>query len=622
MTRIQDFENRKFFFYAIAIVVGLIFTWRLFSIQVLDDRYKLSAQDNAVRRVTLYPDRGYIYDRNGELLVSNQPAYDIMVTPREVKDLDTSLLLQDLGLSRKEFSEYWNAMRKRTGYSHYKPNLFIAQMSRKQIASFQERSFEYAGFYIQKRTLRHYPFSSSANVLGYIREASDALVNQDNSYRSGDFVGANGIEKSYEEVLRGKRGVAYRVVDVYNREHGSFEDGIFDTMPIPGKSVTSTLDIHLQMYGEQLMQNKRGSIVAIEPGTGEILALISSPSYDPNLMVGRERNKNYNRLYSDTFNMPLFDRSLLAEYPPGSPFKVINGLIALQEGVITPNTTIYCNHGFHYKNLHVACHSPSGNYNLHNAVTESCNGYFCQVYKDIIEKYPNAQEGMNAWSQHVKSFGLGGFLNNDLYTGRKGFVPDADYYNRVYNGKYWRAVTTISNGIGQGELLVTPIQLANMTAAIANRGHYYTPHIVRSTNGEPIADSNFVKPKYTTIEPQYFEPVIQGMVDVFESRDGTAYYSRIPGIRIGGKTGTAENPHGQDHSIFICFAPVEDPKIAIAVIVENGYWGSRWAAPISSLLIEKYLTDTISRPSIEKRMMEGSIMEEYLEQQERRIQIQ
>jgi penicillin-binding protein 2 len=620
MTRIQDFENRKFFFYAIAIGVGLVFSWRLFSIQILDDRYKLSAQDNAVRRLTLYPDRGYIYDRNGKLLVSNQPAYDIMVTPREVDDLDTNMLLTDLGLSMEEFVAYWERMRERTGYSYYKPNLLIAQMSREQIASFQERSYEYNGFYVQKRTLRHYPYAAAANVLGYIREASDALVNENSSYRSGDFVGANGIEKSYEEFLRGERGVAYRVVDVYNREHGSFENGIYDTMPIPGFSVTSTLDIELQMYAEQLMSNKRGSVVAIEPGTGEILALVSSPSYDPNLMVGRERNKNYNALYRDSFNMPLFDRSLLAEYPPGSPFKVINGLIALQEGVVTPNTTVYCNHGFHYGNLHVACHSPSGNYNLHNAVMESCNGYFCQVYKDIIEKYPNAEQGMDAWNAHVKSFGLGGYLNNDLYTGRKGFVPDAAYYNRVYKGNSWRAVTTISNGIGQGELLVTPIQLANMTAAIANRGYYYTPHIVKKTNGEQIADSNFVNPKYTTIDERHFDPIIRGMVDVFDRPEGTAFYSRIPGITIGGKTGTAENPHGQDHSIFICFAPVENPKIALAVIVENGYWGSRWAAPISSLLIEKYLTDSISRPAMEERMLEGSIMEEYIQQEERKME--
>ena len=410
--------------------------------------------------------------------------------------------------------------------------------------------------------------------------------------------------------MKGVPGTEFKLVDVHNRVKGNFEEGQYDTLPVPGADVFTTIDIQLQQYGEELMHGKRGSIVAIEPSSGEILALVTSPSYEASLMIGRDRTRNYSRLYIDRINKPLFDRGLLAEYPPGSPFKVIQALVALQEGTITEKTSYTCHHGFHYGRLHVACHcGTSYPLDLRTGISKSCNNYFCNVFKGIIEKYPTAQEGMNVWNKHVESFGLGKFLNNDLPTGRKGFVPDADYYDRAFGYTGWKAVSTISLAIGQGELLLTPIQLANMTATIANRGYYITPHIVKRIGNKTIDDEQLTGKKYTTIDPKHFEKVIPGMLDVFEK--GTARASRHDSITMCGKTGTAENPHGQDHSIFIAFAPMDNPKIALAIIVENGYWGSRWAAPIASLMIEKYITGEIDRPEMEKRMLQGDLSEEY-----------
>jgi len=400
-------------------------------------------------------------------------------------------------------------------------------------------------------------------------------------------------------------------VDHRNRRLGKWKDGAHDEMPVPGLDLVSSIDLELQRYGEALMKGKRGSIVAIEPETGEILALVTSPSYDPNELVGRLRSKNYTRMYYDSINKPLFDRGILAEYPPGSPFKLIGALVGLQEGVITPRTAMTCNHGFHFGSLTVACHCKGGRLALNEAISESCNNYFCTVYQRTIDKDGDAHAGMNRWSAHVKSFGLGTFLGNDLPTGRKGLIPDASYYDRFLGYSTWKGATSVSNGIGQGELVATPIQLANMTAAIANRGYYYTPHIIRESDHGPI-DSNFTMPNYTTVDSQHFEVVINGMFDVFER--GTAKGARMPHITQCGKTGTAQNPHGQDHSVFVSFAPKDQPKIALAVIIENGYWGSRWAAPIASLMTEKYLTDTITRPALEARMFEGDLHEEYRQQ--------
>jgi penicillin-binding protein 2 len=558
----------------------------------------------------VYPGRGLIYDRNHKLLVSNQSAYDLMVIPRQVKNLDTNALCELISITKESFVE---RMKKAKDYSWVKASVFVKQLSKERYSYFHEKLHNFEGFYPQKRILRDYPdYKNAANVIGYIGEATDAYIKKNKGYVKSDLVGMTGIEKSYEKDLKGKAGIQFKMVDVHNRIKGPYQNGRFDTLPDPGKDVICTIDIDLQKYGEQLMQGKRGSIVAIEPTTGEILALISSPTYNPDLMVGRERTKNYNALYVDSIEKPLFDRALLAEYPPGSPFKVINALIGLQEGTLTPSKSYTCHHGFRYGRLHVACHCGT-NYpiTLRTSISKSCNNYYCNVFKSVVEKYPT-QEGMLRWSEHVKSFGLGKYLNNDLPTGRKGFVPTPDYYNKVDGGTNWKAVRAISLGIGQGELLLTPIQMANMTASIANHGFYYTPHIVKAIGNKSIDDPHYTEPKYTTIDSVHFEEVINGMYDVFEK--GTALASKHDSIEMCGKTGTAENPHGQDHSIFTAFAPRKKPKIAIAIIVENGYWGSRWAAPIASLLMEKYITGEVNREALEKRMLDGNLEEEYQKQ--------
>lgn len=605
--------QRKHLFFFFFLSIALIFIGRLFYIQILKDDYKLSALNNVIRKEKVYPGRGLIFDRNGVLLVGNQSAYDLMVIPSQVKPLDTLGFCNLLEIDLETFEQNLKRAKK---YSYLKPSTFMKQISKEKFAFIRERLHLYPGFYPQKRILRSYNYNAAANVVGFIGEASVKFIKNNPHYNQGDLIGKTGIEKSYENELRGKAGVNYRLVDVHNRSKGSYESGLYDTLPTPGADLHSTIDIYLQAYGEKLMQGKRGSVVAIEPESGEILALVTSPNYDPSLMIGRDRTRNYSKLYLDSINKPMFDRGLLAEYPPGSPFKVINALIGLQEGTLSPKTTYTCNHGFHWGRLHVACHcetySPIA---LRKAISKSCNNYFCRVFKGVIEKYPSAQEGMDAWSSHVKSFNLGRYLNNDLPTGRKGLVPNADYYDRAFGYTGWKAVSTISLGIGQGELLLTPVQMANMTATIANRGHFFTPHIVKRIGDQSVTDSNFTKAKYTTIDSIHFSTVIDGMFDVFET--GTARGSRMESIPMCGKTGTAENPHGQDHSIFVAFAPKDNPKIALSIIVENGYWGSRWAAPIASLMIEKYLTDTISRPQLEKRMLEGNLSEEYRSQLEK-----
>jgi len=602
-------KKKQLLLYFFFILVGLAFFVRLFYIQVIDQQYKLSAYNQAQQAQKIYPPRGYIYDRNGVLMVSNQPAFDLMVLSKKVENLDTAQFCELLKITTEQFEIYWKKMTHKRGYSSYKPSVLIPLISNEEYARIQEFLYQYEGFSTQVRVVREYPYKGAANVVGFIREVNDGDIRRNKSYKQGDLIGKAGIDKAYENELKGHAGVKYVMVDNHNRVKGSFLGGRYDTLPQAGADLTSTIDIDLQKYGEELILGKRGSIVAIEPSTGEILCLVTGPNYDPNLLVGRKGSGNYNALYADSINKPLFDRGILATYPPGSPFKVINALIGLQEGVLTTQTSFTCHHGFHFAGLTVACHCSGGSMALIKSISKSCNNYYCTTYKRIIENYPDSHQGMDAWSKHVQSFGLGNFLNNDLPTGTKGLVPTADYYDRNLGWTGWKAITTISLGIGQGELLLSPIQMANFTAAIANRGYYYTPHIVKEINGKPILDSNFTTPKYTTIDSKHFEPVIEGMYQVFE--DGTARGSRIESIPMCGKTGTAENPHGQDHSIFVAFAPKDDPKIAIAVIVENGYWGSRWAAPMASLMIEEYLHDSISRPRIETRITEGDLFEEY-----------
>jgi len=605
--------KRKGLLYFSIILVGCVFLIRLFYLQVLNNSYHNPIKNNSAVKVKYsYPERGYIYDRNGVLLVANQLSYDIMVIPREVKPLDTLEFCSLLKINKSDFIKKLNRAKH---YSTRIPSTFLAAVSKTDFAYLQEKMYKFRGFYIQKRTLRKYPINSAPNVLGYISEVNEKIIKQKPYYQLGELIGTAGVEKTYENTLRGTKGIQYIQRNRFNKEIGPYKEGIYDTLPIPGKDINITIDTKLQQYGEALMKNKRGGIVAIEPSTGEILALVSSPTYNPNLMVGRKRSKNFTKLYLDSINKPLLDRGLQAQYPPGSPFKIMTALAGLQEGVITTTSAVHCFGGYRYgnrKNAFMSCHCEThgASVNLDKAIYRSCNTYFATTYRKIIEKYPNSKEGMDAWNKDITSFGLGKFLNNDLSVGKKGLIPNGDYYNRWYPNVNWTATYNISNAIGQGEILTTPIQLANMTAAVANRGFYYTPHIIKKIQGEIIPEK-FKEIHKTAIDKKYFEPVINGLFDVFEKKHGTAHSSKVSGIEICGKTGTSQNPHGQDHSIFIAFAPKDNPKIAIAVFVENGYWGSRWAGPMATLMIEKYLKGKTIRPYLENRMLTGSLQNEY-----------
>lgn len=598
--------RRSSTFYIVLITILIVFLTRLFQVQILNIDYTTLAERNATTSEKLYAPRGYIYDRDGRLMVGNSPVYDLMVSPYLIKDLDTLAFAKLLQIEVEEIHTRLEIAKR---YSQYRSSIFLKMLSKEEYAKINSELKRFSGFNVQKRILRYYPEKGAANVVGFIGEVNTDFIKVNPKYSSGDLVGKSGIDMSYEQILKGVHGKRYYTVDHRNRKLGKWKEGVYDELPTPGVDLTSSIDLQLQLYGEKLMKGKRGSIVAIEPGTGEILAMVTSPSYDPNDLVGRIRSENYTTLYYDSINKPLFDRGILAEYPPGSPFKLIGALIGLQEQVITPQTTLTCNDGFHYGNLHVACHCKGGPLNLEKAISESCNNYFCSVYKRTIDKGGNSRIGLETWSNHAKSFGLGRFLGNDLPTGRKGNIPDTNYYDQFLGYKGWKGVTSVSNGIGQGELLATPIQMANMTAAIANRGYYYTPHIIKEIGDGTTIDSTYTLRKHTTIDSAHFQAVIEGMYEVFET--GTARGARIPQIKQCGKTGTAQNPHGQDHSIFVSFAPKDDPQIALAVIIENGYWGSRWAAPIASLMTEQYLTDTITRSELENQMLEGNLHEEY-----------
>lgn len=608
---------RKALLFLAIISVGLVFLVRLFYLQVYQNNNNKQLEDTAIQKVYHYPKRGYIYDRNGRLLVANQPSYDLMVIPREVAFESERSLAEFCKLVNITEDVYRTKLNRAKRYSPRLPSPFLTQLSKTDYAALQEKLRKYIGFYIQKRSLRLYNTTIGANVLGDIGEVNQNNINNDNYYKLGDLIGKQGAELSYEKTLRGKKGVKYIQKDRFNRTIGAYKEGIYDTLPQPGKNITLTIDHDLQAYGELLMKHKRGGIIALDPSNGEILAMVSGPSYNPNILVGRNRSKNYTKLHRDTIAKPLFDRSLLADYIPGSPFKLINALVALQEEVITPKDKITCYHGLKYgKNRFMGCHCYSGTKNnMIRGIQESCNAYFGTIYQRILNKEQNASKGIDNWSKHVKSFGLGNFLNNDLSVGRKGRVPDRAYYKNTYPNNFY-ATYTISNAIGQGEVSTTPIQLANMTAAIANRGFYYTPHIIKHIEGDTIP-SRFKIPKHTTINPVHFEPVIQGMHQVYKY--GTAKDLQVKDLKICGKTGTVENfaiVEGKrtqltDHSVFVAFAPMENPKIAIAVFVENGYWGSRFAGKMASLMIEKHLKGHITRTDLERWIFTHSLENEY-----------
>ena len=609
---------RKLLLYLIIITTGTVFVARLFYLQIYNTSFASLSEDNAVKVIYDYPQRGAIYDRNGRLLVTNQPSYDVMVIPRELKPFDTLEFCSILNITKEKLRKQ---LQKARVYSPRVPSIVIPQLTKDEYAYLQEKMRKFEGFYIQKRSLRDYQTINAANVLGYIGEVNDALIRKDPYYLSGDLIGIDGVEKQYEKQLRGVKGVKRIQKDRFNRDIGPYKNGKFDTLPVNGKDLTITIDSKLQAYGQKLMENKRGGIVALEPSTGEILALVTAPTYKPELLVGRKRSPNFTKLVRDTIAIPLFDRGLKAEYPPGSPFKTINALIGLQEGVIDTRESVSCRMGYYYgKNgRKLGCHSHASPLSMIPGIAHSCNAYFATVYRRIIEKYDSPQKGIDTWRKHVRSFGLGNYLGNDLPAGRPGKVPTAEYYNRIYQYPTykWYATGTISNAIGQGEVLSTPIQLANMTAAIANRGFFYTPHILKAVDGRPIENEKFTKPKVTTIDKAHFEPVIEGMHHVYTN--GTASFLQVEGIDICGKTGTAENftkidgvkTQLTDHSVFVAFAPKDNPKIVLAVFVENGYWGARYAGRIASLMIEKHLKGTISRTDLEQWILTHSLEEEY-----------
>ena len=597
------------------IVISSILTIQLFNLQVLNKKNSDVSYKASVQKIYNFPERGYLYDRNNKLIVSNQPYYDLLIVPNDVNINDSIKIANDLGISVKDFNTKYKKARK---FSPLKASIFISSLTKEEYAKIQEKMWKLSGFFVQKNSKRKYNYSTAANLFGYISEVNDYEIKNNSYYKSGEMIGRQGLEKTYESILRGEKGVNYFQKDKFNRIIGKFNNGINDTLPIISKKLKLTLDIDLQTYGDSLMNNKYGSIVAIEPKSGEILALVNSPGYDPNLLVGRERSERYRSLNNDSIGKPLFDRGLQGQYPPGSTFKIINALIGLQENIIKQETTFKCDGGhFYARNSFMKCHTSEPTFtNLNNAVYTSCNTYFAKTYRGIIENYDSPSIGLDKWVNYVKSFGFGNYLGYDHPTGKPGFIPTSAYYNSWYNNS-WKAVTTISNSIGQGEILTTPIQLANFAATIANRGWYITPHFVKEIENDSI-NINYRKKNKTLINSEHFEPVIEGMINVVEK--GTATNSIIRNIKIAGKTGTAENfvkingikKQLTDHSIFIGFAPANDPKIAVCVFIENGYWGSRWAAPISSLIIEKYINGEIERNWLEKYILEGDLSAEYL----------
>ena len=598
-------EGRKEIIQALILLTAVIFLAKLFYIQLIDDRYARMAESNTIVRETEYPFRGLIYDRNGKLLVYNTPEYDLFVVKKEVTRLDTALFCSVFGITPGQLRQAFADMRARKEFSPVKPTLFLKQLSNFDFARIQDNIDEFPGFYIQPRTARAYTTKAMANVLGYVSEISRTQLLADTShfYRQGDYIGQSGLEAQYEIYLRGKRGVRYKLRNVDGVEKGAFKNGEFDTLSVPGYDLVTTIDLELQEYGEKLMRGKVGSVVALDPATGEVLTMISGPSYDPELLTGRNFSTNFALVSSDSAK-PLFTRPLMAMYPPGSIFKIVQTLIALQEGVVNYETRFPCDRTV------VNCHNHPQPCNLHMAVQYSCNPYFHQVFRRIINQnhsanpFVDSRIGLENWHAYVSRFGLGKPLGIDLPSEKGGQMPDSRLYNRIYGEGRWKFSTIYSLAIGQGEMLVTPVQMANLAAIIANKGFYYTPHLMKEIRGsqrQPV-----VQRHDTGIEEKFFDFVQDAMSDAIY---GTAQRAVIPGIELCGKTGTAQNPHGYDHSVFMAFAPKDNPKIAIAVYVENAGWGGRAAASIASLMIEKYLTGEVKRQPLEEYVLRGQFID-------------
>ena len=604
-------EKRKYVVGGFIVLIVLIYIVRLFDLQVMDDRYKGFADSNAFMRKTLYPSRGMIRDRNEKLIVYNQPAYDVMLIPRNVTPFDTADFCRTLEITREQFDKRFRDMKDKRlnpGYSAYTPQKFITQISAQDYGRLAEKLYRFPGFFIQQRILRQYTRPVAANVLGNIREVSQKEFERDEYYSRGDYCGDLGVERSYEPYLRGIKGVEILMRDAYGRIQGKYENGAFDEAPVSGRDLKLGLDLDLQEYGEQLMVNKIGAIVAIEPATGEILAMVSSPTYDPRLLVGRERGKNYAILKEDFYNR-LFDRALMGAYPPGSTFKPSQGLILRQEDIITLTTAFPCYNGFISGGLRVGCHGHASPITLKPALQTSCNAFFCWGLKTMLDnkrsKYGTVSDAFEVWKHHLVSLGYGYKLGVDLPTEGRGFIPNAKFYNKIYGENHWSANTIISIAIGQGEILATPLQIANLCATIANRGWFITPHVVKEIQ-DTVMPADLLQKRYPTIDRQHFEDVAEGMRMAVTG--GTCRLAALKDIEVCGKTGTAQNPHGKDHSAFIGFAPYHDPKIAICVYVENAGYGAAYGVPIGSLMMEKYLTGQIApeRKYIEERMLNAN----------------
>jgi len=607
----QEESGRKYIYIAIFGFIALAFVVKLFQLQVIDTSYKKYADMYAIRRIVRYPARGNILDRNGKLMVSNEYAYDLMMVPSEARAIDTADFCLLADMSREEFIKVtetaWQRIREKK-LSRTEPVPIVKDLSKGSIATIQEIMFKFPGYFLDKKALRKYQLPIAAHILGEVGEVDTSVTNHNPYYRPGDYIGRSGIEKSYEEVLRGVKGVRKVFVDVHNTEKGSYMDGAEDTASIQGENLMVTLDMDLQQYGEQLMQNKKGAIVAIEPSTGEVLVLLSSPSYDPNILVGRGRRKNYPTLLADE-NKPLYNRAIMDGYPPGSTFKVFEALVGQQEGVLFPSTVYHCGGGFRLSaTQRVGCHSHR-DADLKFSIQTSCNAYYCNVFYSIVRKYKNARDGYNLWRNYALRFGFGQrFEESDIPNVKSGNVPKPEYYDKIYGKGGWQGLTVISLGIGQGELQANALQIANLACIVANKGWFITPHVGKKIGDTEInAGGKFSKHK-VGVDEQYFGIVVQGMYGAVNEPGGTAGIARMKDIVICGKTGTAQNPHGEDHSVFMCYAPMDNPKIAIGILVENAGFGATWAAPIASLMIEKYLNDSITRPDMEKRMINGNLM--------------
>ena len=587
----SQYSNRKYVLGGIAVLIIAIYLVRLFTLQLTSDDFKRSADSNAFLKRIQFPARGAIRDRQGKLLVYNQPSYDIMVVKSEMDGLDTLDLCHSLGIDRKWFDERMEAIRHQAGYSRYTQQLFMPQLSAEEFSSFQEKLFQYPGFYVQKRNIRQYTYPYAAHILGDVGEVSPRDIEEDDYYQRGDYIGKQGVERSYEKALRGEKGVEILLRDANGRIKGNYQNGKFDRAPIPGKNLTLSIDFDLQALGERLMQGKLGSIVAIEPKTGEVLCMVSSPGYDPRVMVGRQRGKNHQALNSDP-RLPLLNRAINGTYPPGSTFKTSQALTFLEEGIITPETAYSCSHGFHFGRLTVGCHGHGSPLPLIPAIGTSCNGYFCWGLYHMLsnrQKYPTIQDAMTTWKDYMVSMGFGYRLDIDLPGENRGMIPNAPFYDK-HLGKSWNALSVISIAIGQGEVTLTPLQIANLGATIANRGYYLTPHVVKEVQGEEL-DTTFTRKHYTKVSRKNYEYVAEGMRRAVTG--GTCSSANNPWYEVCGKTGTAQNK-GHDHSVFMGFAPKDDPQIAVAVYVENGGWGATFGVPIGALIMEKFIRGELS----------------------------